>query len=228
MLHRLAILVLLAAAVAAADQVAVKIMPLGDSITQGNTSQDSYRRPLWHKLVDAGYHVDFVGSEKTNFTGHAAHADFDEDNEGHYGWTIDGVLEKLDGWLGQNNPDIVLLHLGTNGKESAADKLAGLEKVVGLLRKHNPKVIVLMAQLITGGEINQGIPPLAKKLSTPASPVIVVDQASGWEWEAGKDTVDGCHPNERGEEKMAVRWFEALTKILPKPKAAAKAPAKTK
>jgi lysophospholipase L1-like esterase len=219
----LLLLALIAPVAAAADPAPVKIMPLGDSITQGNTAQDSYRRPLWHKLVDAGYRVDFVGSEKTNFTGHAAHADFDEDNEGHYGWTIGGVLEKLDGWLGQNNPDIVLLHLGTNGKESTADKLAGLEQVVVTLRKHNPKVIVLMAQLITGGDINQGIPPLAKKLSTKQSPVIVVDQATGWQWEAGKDTVDGCHPNATGEEKMAVKWFDALTKILPKP-----APAATK
>jgi acyl-CoA thioesterase-1 len=213
--------VLLLSAIAAGLMAAepVKIMPLGDSITQGNTTADSYRRPLWHKLVDAGYHVDFVGSEKTNFTGRPAHPDFDEDNEGHYGWTIAGVLEKLDGWLGQNNPDIVLLHLGTNGKEPAAEKLGQLEQVVALLRKHNPKVVVLMAQLITGGEINQGIPGLVKKLNTAQSPVILVDQSAGWEWEAGKDTVDGCHPNERGEEKMATKWFDALAKILPKPTA---------
>ncbi|HYE06389.1 MAG TPA: hypothetical protein VEL07_12820 [Planctomycetota bacterium] len=113
---------------------AIRIMPLGDSITQGNTQQDSYRRPLWHKLAAAGYHVDFVGSEKTNFTGAAAHPDFDQDNEGHYGWTIPGILERLDGWLAQNVPDVVLLHLGTNGNESGIEKAAGLERVIATLR----------------------------------------------------------------------------------------------
>jgi hypothetical protein len=214
-LRSLLLAVALVSPARAAD--AIKIMPLGDSITQGNTKQDSYRRPLWHKLTDAGYQVDFVGSEKSNFTGRPAHPDFDEDNEGHYGWTIPGVLEKLDGWLALNKPDIVLLHLGTNGKESGAEKAAELEQVIALLRKHNPKVVILLAQLITGGDINGLIPPLATKLNTPASPIILVDQSAGWEWQPGADTVDGCHPNERGEEKMAVKWFDALVKILPKP-----------
>ncbi len=206
---------LIAVRLDAADPIT--IMPLGDSITQGNTKQDSYRRPLWRKLTAADYHVDFVGSEKTNFTGHAANADFDEDNEGHYGWTIPGVLEQLDGWLEQNVPDVVLLHLGTNGAESGAEKAASLEKVIVTLRKHNPKVVVLLAQLCSGGDVNALIPALAAKLKTQQSPIIVVDQAQGWEWQAGADTVDGCHPNERGEEKMAQKWYDALTKVLPKP-----------
>ncbi len=39
---------------------AVRIMPLGDSITQGIRQQNSYRRPLWHALRKAGLSVDFV------------------------------------------------------------------------------------------------------------------------------------------------------------------------
>lgn len=87
---------------------------------------------------------------------------------------------------------------------------------------------MLLAQLCTGGEVNALIPALAKKLETAGSPIIVVDQATGWEWQAGADTVDGCHPNERGEEKMATRWYDALTTVLPKPAAAAKTRGKKK
>ncbi len=207
----------LAIAACAADPV--KIMPLGDSITQGNTQQDSYRRPLWHKLKDAGFTVDFVGSEATNFTGHAAHPDFDEDNEGHYGWKITGVLPKLDEWLDKNTPDIVLLHLGTNDQDKAPVILANLEQVIVKLRTHNPKVTVLFAQLITNwgelAEVNKAIPDLAKKLTTDQSRIIVVDQASGFIYPG--DSVDGCHPNAVGEEKMAVKWFDALKPLLSKP-----------
>ena len=35
-----------------ADQL--KILPLGDSITQAEGNRASYRYPLWQKLVDAG------------------------------------------------------------------------------------------------------------------------------------------------------------------------------
>src|SRR5918996_761850 len=40
----------------------IKIMPLGDSITQSITPLNSYRYYLWHLLLNQEYHVDFVGS----------------------------------------------------------------------------------------------------------------------------------------------------------------------
>jgi hypothetical protein len=154
MAFRLCVLLLLCGlwlVLPAADPVT--IMPLGDSITQGNKTQDSYRRPLFHKLKDAGYSFRFVGSEKSNFTGAPPHPDFQQDNEGHYGWKITDVLPKLDGWLGQNNPDIVLLHLGTNdnGQPNRTPDaiLADIESMIDIMRKHNPKVKVLLAQLMT-------------------------------------------------------------------------------
>jgi len=72
----------------------VKIMPLGDSITQGYRGRDSYRRDLWLKLRKSGADVDFVGSMKNNFMGTPAHEDFDMDHEGHWGWRADQILEK--------------------------------------------------------------------------------------------------------------------------------------
>jgi hypothetical protein len=38
-----------------------RIMPIGDSITQADSNHNSYRRPLWIHLRQAGYNVDFVG-----------------------------------------------------------------------------------------------------------------------------------------------------------------------
>ena len=74
-------------------------MPLGDSITQGNTKHNSYRRPLWIELRKAGYNVDFVGSTRENFKGLSPLSDFDPDHEGHWGWRVDEALERIDGWM---------------------------------------------------------------------------------------------------------------------------------
>ena len=70
-------------------EAAIRIMPLGDSITQGASSgvtdedfQVSYRLDLWDKLRNAGYDVDFVGSLNSG----SSMEDFDADHEGHPGW----------------------------------------------------------------------------------------------------------------------------------------------
>ena len=106
-----------------------KIMPLGDSITQGTSSgvpneedQVSYRKVLYDNLKTAGYVVNdeiFVGSL---FSGESV-PDFDPDHEGHPGWRTDEIVAgdplepdagKLNEWLFAETPNIVLLHIGTN------------------------------------------------------------------------------------------------------------------
>src|SRR5215813_8194488 len=62
----------------------VRVMPLGDSITDGSTVPGGYRINLWQRMAAGGYTVDFVGSE---FNGPAALGD--HDHEGHSGWRID-------------------------------------------------------------------------------------------------------------------------------------------
>ncbi|HEY9824154.1 MAG TPA: SGNH/GDSL hydrolase family protein [Stenomitos sp.] len=201
-----------------------RIMPLGDSITQGNKAQNSYRRSLWRMLKQAGYAVDFVGSQQTNHEGPPPIPDFDLDNEGHWGWRIDEILTQLPTWARQARPDIVLVHMGTNDlaqQQDPAQTIAELKQVVQNLRQANPRVKILMAEIIplVGNNdrfaaFNQQVRQLAQSLSTSKSPVITVDQFTGFQAEAGKDTFDGCHPNDSGEQKMATRWFTALRSLL--------------
>jgi hypothetical protein len=42
---------------------AVRVMPLGDSITDGFTVPGGYRVDLWQKIVASGRTIDFVGSQ---------------------------------------------------------------------------------------------------------------------------------------------------------------------
>ncbi len=200
-----------------ADPNAVRIMPLGDSITQGNFRYDSYRRPLWHQLKAAGLNVDFVGSQTRNHIAGPPRADFDRDHEGHWGWTINQILERLDGWARAAKPDAVLMHLGTNDlfKGDDAETIAReLAEVVAVLRAANPRVAIFLAELIParGAEpayapVNARIRALAA-LGTEDSPVTIVDMFTGFDVDA--HTYDGVHPNAAGEAFLAERWFAAL------------------
>ena len=161
---------------------------------------------------------------------------FDRDHEGHFAWAIEEIFigrdfdngsgsGKLQEWVQGYDADIVLIHLGTNDafkRQSNKSSLKELEKVIGILRDDNPGVVVLLAKLIPTKRkpgdakavksLNNAIPRLAKRLSTKESPVIVVDQFSGFD--AAADTYDGVHPNESGEEKMAQVWFDAIMEVV--------------
>jgi len=67
-----------------------RIMPLGDSITESFAPYDSYRYYLWTSLQNSGFRdIDFVGSQHGVLGGEPANENFDQDHEGHPGWTTD-------------------------------------------------------------------------------------------------------------------------------------------
>jgi acyl-CoA thioesterase-1 len=208
----------------------IKIMPLGDSITSSNKDHDSYRRPLWFKLTDAGYAgLDFVGSHNTNADGPPLHQDFDMDNEAYWGSVSWHILGNVKNTLQTIVPDIVLMHLGTNDLtcpgyddlpvRTPQQTVNSIYKVVLALRNANPNVIILWAQIVPRSnnaipEFNALLPAFAAEHTSAQSPLIVVDQYTGFDNTAGMDTFDGTHPNASGEEKLATNWFNALAPVL--------------
>lgn len=221
-------LLLLAASLAILSRTGephIRIMPLGDSITQGNANVDSYRRPLWKMLKKTSARLDFVGSMRNNrLQAWPVDSDFDMDHEGHGGWRADEVLAKIDGWAWQAVPDIVLLHLGTCDilqNQENEDTVEELRQIIIILRKHNPRIEILLAQLIPLRDrtanvrvqkMNGLLHDMAQSITTDDSPVHIVNQYEGFD--AFKDTNDGIHPNEFGIVKMAQRWHEALADRL--------------
>jgi len=209
-------------AVAAAAEP-VRIMPLGDSITG---SPGCWRAILWNRLQAAGHtDIDFVGTLPTQGCG-VAH---DGDNEGHGGILGTNIADQnlLPPWLAATDPDIVLMHLGTNdvwNNRSPATILAAYGKMVDQMRAQNPRTTVLVAQIIPmnpsncaecGARVvalNQAIPAWAASKSTAESPVVVVDQFTGFN--TATDTGDGVHPNDAGIQKMSDRWYPALAAAL--------------
>lgn len=202
----------------------VKIMPLGDSITQGNRTYPSYRRPLWHALQQAHYPVNFVGGKMLNKAGLAPYLDFDLDHQGHWGWTTVMLLPEIREWALRHQPDIVLLHAGTNdcfGGMPVEGIRDNLGRIIDQLRGANPRVKVVLAQLIPSAPpyadlneritaLNKLLPALAREKTTDQSPIVIVDHNTGFSREAGVDLHDGLHPNDQGQAKMAARWYECL------------------
>lgn len=202
----------------------VRLMPLGDSITQADNQHDSYRRPLWLKLKSAGFDVDFVGSQTTHHRGLPPNPDFDMDHEGHWGWRADEILDRIGEWADTELPDIVLVHLGTNDvlqSQRTRTTIDEIGQIIDRIRISNSNVTILLAQLIpvddTGRNVairslNDAILHLAASKQSESSPVRVVDQFFGFDPKL--DTYDGLHPNPSGEEKMAQNWFSALEELL--------------
>ena len=137
---------------------AVKIMPLGDSVTESFTNAAGYRFWLFKQLKLAGYDVDFVGSVNKAFNldtqqsaaGPTLYTDYDQDHEGHAGFRSDQIEAALPTYLSKNVPDVVLLDTGLNDMlqgRPVAETIGHIDKIVKLLRAANPNVTVLIAQL---------------------------------------------------------------------------------
>ncbi|SIT94346.1 SGNH/GDSL hydrolase family protein [Pontibacter indicus] len=92
------------------EEITLRIMPLGNSITQGGEVHPSYRYELWKMLVDAGLKFEFVGSMDTNWYRQAPNTEhgadvaspkmgetykgqtFTNKHEGHWGWMTADLL----------------------------------------------------------------------------------------------------------------------------------------
>ncbi|HEU5357205.1 MAG TPA: cellulose binding domain-containing protein [Actinocrinis sp.] len=212
---------------AAATTAPVKIMPLGDSITAG---PGCWRAILWHDLQTNGFtNIDFVGSVADGGCNYGY--TYDGDNEGHGGYSATGIANnnQLPAWLSAANPDIVLMHLGTNdmwgGSIPVSSVLAAYTTLVGQMRANNPKMKILVAQIIPMNppscptcaaevqSLDQAIPGWAAGLTTAQSPIVVVDQWTGFD-DATDTGGDGVHPNDAGFAKMAARWYPPLAQVL--------------
>jgi len=203
-------------------QEVTKILPLGDSITQGGYERPSYRRTLWLKLKQHGFNVDFVGSQR-DFHGATPPdklLDFDLDHEGHWGWETNEIVDSLPTWLESYTADIALVHLGTNDfdrGEAIPLTLEDLDSVLSLLRESNPDITILLARIVpmrfkSTAKFNAALSEWASTKSTSQSKLIIVDQYAGYY--PLFYNYDKYHPNSWGEKRMADRWFDALIPVL--------------
>ena len=193
----------------------VKVMPLGDSITDGNQTPGGYRIGLWQRFVQNGYKVDFVGSLSN---GPASLGD--HDHEGHSGWRIDQIDANIVGWLNAQHPHTVLLHIGTNDigqNDDLPNAPNRLSALIDHITATVPTAEVFVAQIIPlsfdtaqVNAFNAAIPGIVASKVAAGKHVHLVDMFHAL---TTADLVDGIHPTAAGYDKMAAVWYQALLSV---------------
>lgn len=202
-------------------QTPVRIMCMGDSITEGGASFSNWRYPLWTKLHAGGCAFVFVGSKQSESPAGAL------PHEGYGGKTVEYLATFAADRFASCRPDILLLHAGHNHtveQNPIPAILAATEKIIVDFRHVNPQGTILLAQVIPSLKLpkyryipalNQELAKLGKRLDLPTSRIVVVDCAAGFDPQV--DCVaDRVHPSATGAEKMASAWAAALQPFLAK------------
>jgi len=214
----------------------LRVMPIGDSITQGVGWEDGsgYRAVLRQKLADAGFRVDMVG-DWTAFPKGFSNSDIspvpvsDLEHSGHSGWSVDQVRQALPEWFRTvEDPHVILLHLGTNDLGQFYDMKHLIDRydaLIGEIIARQPSAHLIVSTLMYRGEVwyvnlNEHYIPtfnaaLAERVAARQANgerVTLVDMCSKvayWD-----DLPDALHPNANGYRKMADAWFEGIAKVV--------------
>ncbi len=158
------------------------------------------------------YDFDFVGSQ---FDGSFP----DPNHEGHDGWRADQILTSIGGWLVAYQPDVVLLHIGTNditqGNQDANEVNDILDVIDDYEDASEKDVTVILALIINRRtyspattQYNIDVNYMAQNRIANGDDIIIVDMESALNYTT--DMYDNLHPNDNGYIKMATVWYNAL------------------
>jgi lysophospholipase L1-like esterase len=194
----------------------LKIMPLGDSITYGEgiPGYGGYRNLLGALLESDGYLFDFVGSQQSG-------EDVlpDADNEGHPGWRISNIKQGIDsdGWLEIYQPDIILLHIGSNDLRYGNSTYApdNLSVLLDDILARLPETHVVVAQIIRtrwGSDAKHRFynDAILGVVASKGARVSVVDMRDVL---SKNDFTTLYHPSPEGYDKMAHAWKSAISAL---------------
>ncbi|KAL2267172.1 hypothetical protein VTJ83DRAFT_4449 [Remersonia thermophila] len=204
--------------------VALRIMPLGASITYGVGSSDGngYRAALRSLLLTSAPRaaaVNMVGSRRSGTM-------LDNDVEGWSGLRIAQVHDKAVNGSGRPvrswKPNLVLVNAGTNDA-AQGHQIPGAERRMERMLRDvwdaSPRATVLLSTLLVNKDpttdknarrINEQYARLAARLrDAEKRPVVLVDmQAAGGP--GYEDLPDGTHPADEGYAKMARLWHAGV------------------
>jgi lysophospholipase L1-like esterase len=214
----LALLIPLLATACGNANSATRIMPLGDSITDGYNIPGGYRIDLWRAVEDSGIDVDFVGSLRNGPPSLA-----DRDHEGHSGWRIDQIQASVDGWIRTHQPDVVLLLIGTNDilqhyrVPTAPGRLGLLIDRIYTLRPATKIVVSTIPPTVNVtanahiASYNAAVREVVRTRAAAGRPVWFVDGCGKF---TAADLADGVHPDAAGHRKLAHAWHATLVSVL--------------
>jgi lysophospholipase L1-like esterase len=201
-----------------------RIVPLGDSITFGSSVAGGYRKKLYDLLTTAGYNVDYVGVQ----TGNPVASLPDSDHQGIGGWKIDQVVADLPKWIGVvNDPDVVLLHIGTNDFGGAGtdtiNAINRLDVLITKLATQLPYAHIIVTNLMERGvlanapnttieaEFNPFVQARVDAHVALGRRVTFLNMRS---FVPVAEMPDALHPGQIGYDHMADAWAPAVQAVI--------------
>jgi lysophospholipase L1-like esterase len=210
-----------------------KIMPFGDSITQGFNVAGGYRAPLFHLALAASRDITLVGSANDYSVPEVDNVPFPRDHEGHGGFTIEGnngIAKFVGTSVPSYKPHVITLMIGTNdlnGNNNVPDAPNRLGKLLDAIYMADPKILVVLAQIVPSRTdslndrvetYNAAMPGLVSSRVDQGQHIVLVDMYGAFTDDSNyKQSLlaDNLHPNQAGYDLMADVWFEALSPYLP-------------
>lgn len=234
----LALVVTAAQAKPAIEPVPLRIMPIGDSITEGDAG-GGYRLPLFQRITQAYGMPNFVGHRSSR---HIDPPDFpDPDHDGYGAYRIGQITRGQAFWnappLGQRlahwDPAVVTVHAGTNDAQQnywfdgdpsrgIAPVIDRLDELVSRIVAYNPAIHVFVAQIVPANapasattidyvqRLNALIPGMVARHQAAGHRVHLVDLYTPM---LAFPHPDGIHPSPEGYAEMARVWFEAMAAV---------------
>jgi len=222
----------------------LRVMPLGDSITDGFTGQPDggYRLTLWNLLKENGYtdNIDFVGPNGLDSTVWDSNGS-DMNHAGYSGYAIADIPNQRSGiynfseWLMQEYPaDVVMLQIGTNDiLSSALDGMdERLELLIDTILTYIPEDGLLYVSTIpymdaditnyTDAYTVEEMDKAVDDYNSEIREIVSRKQAEGKPIAQADinsvltkaDLLDGVHPSAAGYEKMGNYWYKKLTEFI--------------
>jgi lysophospholipase L1-like esterase len=216
---------------------ACKIMPFGDSITEGYPVSGGYRTGLFRLARADDHSITFVGSANNNGPSMLDGVPFPTNHEGHGGYTIEddpsrganGIARFVTPSMSSYAPHIITLMIGTNdinGNFDLADAPNRLGALLDSIYAADADVLVVLAQIVptrndgTNQKVstyNAAIPTLVSERTAQGRHLILVDMYSAFTRDSNYKTAllgDDLHPNQAGYDRMAATWYQVLSPYL--------------
>ncbi len=222
------------------DGTACKIMPFGDSITDGYNADTpgGYRVELFRLAHSAGKNITFVGS-LSNGPSTDDGVPFPPKHEGHSGWTIapeggrSGISTLVSTVMPEYTPHIILLMIGTNDaidNYDMANAPTRLGTLIDSIYAQLPSVLIVVAQPIpTRGDASKGddtgtsarvktyddaIPAVVNARADAGKHILIVDMYTPFNPNKATLLEDQWHPNLAGYVVLATQWYTVLQSSL--------------
>jgi len=218
----------------------LSVMQMGDSITQGVRGECGYRRALSQALSkNPGCAVNFVGSRSGAGDNSNTPTDVCEvqnnPHEATPGIRAEQLLTKIDSRITQYQPDIVMLHIGSNDiykDRTVADTLNDVNTLLDRVFIKQPNATVVVSNVIPWSEaspdplfyapfenpnrdmlndtglLTSGLAALVNARESAGDSVKLANVRDHFDNDLM--TIDGVHPNPVGETHIANKMMNAL------------------